>query len=420
MLNQQNTSTDKTVIDFIKRNWGCGLILLTIIGFVSKSWYNYPMTVMAVIGLCQCLKSPLSIWHDNKLRFYVITFICLWAPLLIALIDAVNIERSARTVFPYLRFLFAGIFIINAIGTDREKLKTLISGIFFIVTFWCLDASLQFFAGKNLVGFPYRDGDITGMFHPRNTIAHICSILSTFIFIYCVERKNMMYSIIGILPLFFIILLSGRRAAWIMLALSSIGYLACLYFYSKEKLRLIKYSAALFVVISLIFTTTVALHEPLKTRLLTTMGLFTTDYETIDKATALRLPLWETGLAIFKVNPINGIGPRGYRYVYNEYSGSDNFWHGPGQTHPHLLLLEIAVETGLIGLTGYLLLFYLTFRQVSATQNKQFIMPVLIPMLVAIFPFNAHMAFYGSIWSTMVWLLTAIFISSLRIDSNPT
>ena len=36
--------------------------------------------------------------------------------MLLAFPDAVNPSRTAQTVFPYLRFLFAGIFIIHELS----------------------------------------------------------------------------------------------------------------------------------------------------------------------------------------------------------------------------------------------------------------------------------------------------------------
>ena len=36
---------------WLKNYWPCILILLAIIGFVSKSLYNYPIGIMALLGL---------------------------------------------------------------------------------------------------------------------------------------------------------------------------------------------------------------------------------------------------------------------------------------------------------------------------------------------------------------------------------
>ncbi|GJM04971.1 MAG: hypothetical protein DHS20C09_09620 [marine bacterium B5-7] len=165
----------------------------------------------------------------------------------------------------------------------------------------------------------------------------------------------------------------------------------------------------------MLVSATIVFHKPTNDRFNVTLGLFSNDYKTIDNATASRLPLWETALTIFKQNPINGIGPRGYRHVYTEYSEPDDYWHKLTQTHPHLLLLEIMAETGVLGLIGYLLIFYPLIILAKQSPLKKELLPFFIPVLVALFPFNAHMAFYGSIWSSVIWLLIALYFAKGKL-----
>ena len=174
----------KIFYTWLKEYWPCILVLLTIIGFVSKALYNYPMGIMAVIGLYRATLSPKYIWNDQVQKTFIIVFLCLWLPLLLSFPDAVNQARSAQTIFPYLRYLFAGLFIIQELSKEAKRLKFIVFSVFIIVTFWSIDATIQFFIGQNLFGYPYdvKQG-ITGIFYPRNTISHICSILSAFCFL---------------------------------------------------------------------------------------------------------------------------------------------------------------------------------------------------------------------------------------------
>jgi len=406
-------------IVWLEEYWACALILLTIIGFVGKSYYNYPMGIMALIGLYKFMQHPRAVMDDSTLKSFSLAFLCLWIPLLISFPDAADYSHSAHTIFPYLRFYFAGIFIICEISKDDKKFRLLIYSIFLIVSFWCIDASIQYFLGHNLFGFPYDPfHGITGMFYPKNKIAHICSILSIFCFIAVfIYGRKYKWQILLLAPLLFVVLISGRRAAWIMLVLSSIGFFIYLYANSINKKQIIKFTAIIVFIITIILSSTIIFNKTTNVRFKNTLGLFSTDFETFDAATAGRLSLWKTGYTIFKSNPINGIGPRGYRHVFHNYASEDNIWYTDSpQTHPHMLLLEILVETGAIGLIGYLLLIYLLIKDIYMRGKLKSELHFLLPVLVALFPLNAHMAFYGSIWSSMIWLLIALYFARSKLN----
>ena len=176
------------------------------------------------------------------------------------------------------------------------------------------------------------------------------------------------------------------------------------------------------IITTSVLTATVALHQPTKERFAVTLDLFSSDYEKINSATAVRLPIWKTAYSIFKEHPINGIGPRGFRYVYNEYAESDDYFvkRNPNlpPTQPHLIILEILAETGVIGLVGFLLFFYFLVKSIRYATNSFDEFVFLVPVVVAIFPFNAHMAFYGSVWSSMIWLLIAFYASVLKLSHS--
>ena len=395
------------------------LILLAIIGFVSKALYNYPLAIMAIIGFYRFVLSPKSIWEDKILKTFIVLFLCLWVPLLVSFFDAVNPLRSSQTIFPYLRFLFAGLFIIQELSKDDNHFSVFINCIFFIVIFWCIDASIQFFVGFNLLGFPYTTSEITGMFYPRNTISHVCAILSPIYFLAIFKNTNKnKWFWLSIIPLFFVVLISGRRAAWLMLALCSFGFLVCIYFSSKNKFKISNTILLIGLITTCVLTATITLHQPTKERVTITLDLFSSDYEKINAATAVRLPIWRTAYSIFKEHPINGIGPRGFRYIYNEYAEPDDVFVKVNlpPTQPHLLILEILAETGVIGLVGFLLLIYFLIKSIRYTANSFDGFVFLVPVVVAIFPFNAHMAFYGSVWSSMIWLLIAFYASTLKLS----
>ena len=400
-------------------SWGVSnmptvLLLLTLILFISNSLYNVPMAIMAVLGAWQMIKNPSAIYADRLTCSYVIVFLCLWIPMLLGFIDAVDTQHSFQTVFPYLRFLFAGIYVLQS--KERSRILTIvITASFLITSLWSIDASIQYLFGRNLLGYPYQAGQITGMFYPKNTIAHLLAALSP-IYFETLRRysKRRIWLWALAVPLVVVILLSGRRAAWIMLILSIGGYTYYLYKMKETGLKTKKILLLTGVAIIISSALVIATNKPLQRRIAVTAGIFSLDYETVDRATAWRLPIWETAIAVFQDNWINGIGPRGFRHVYTKYSREDDIWHESGTTHPHQLVLEVLAETGIIGFVGILCFVFLLYRLFKNLSAFGFVFPCALAIFVVLFPVNTSMAFYGSYWSTVIWWL--VILSYLAVD----
>jgi O-antigen ligase len=112
--------------------------------------------------------------------------------------------------------------------------------------------------------------------------------------------------------------------------------------------------------------------------------------------------------------------------VYQDFAPADDFWIGigsTGQTHPHLMVLEVLIETGVAGLCGYGFALLLILRHMWALRTRELTASAyLMVALVAWFPLNAHLAFYGSYWSNIAWMLLALGCigGNLRADRKLT
>lgn len=87
-----------------------------------------------------------------------------------------------------------------------------------------------------------------------------------------------------------------------------------------------------------------------------------------------RIVMWETGIKIFKDNPVFGIGDIDIKKVYQMYKIPES--HGEG-SHMHNNFMQILVNFGIIGLISWLILIlYIFFRQVkifTKTKNDEFL-----------------------------------------------
>jgi O-antigen ligase len=395
------------------------LVVLSFALLCTEHAFHYAIALLMLGGIAGLLRAPRAIFTDPALRAFSAAFLCLWLPILASLPDAVNPAHAAKTAFAYLHFWPAGLCIVLACRDPRLR-RWLLAGAALVIAFWLADALLQLVTGRDLFGYP-RAGDIlTGAFYPKQRLGLVLAVLTPVYFLgvaWLARRQPLAWLLL--LPLFLVILLSLKRTAWIMLAVSLAGlvWLAC----SRRQGGLCRAMLGLLLALTLMVGGALAVDPALRQRVADTAGLMSGDFATMDRASSYRFTLWRTGWRIFEAHPVNGVGPRGYRYAYADHAPADDFWllRGGGQTHPHQVLLEVGVETGLIGVAGYLAFLALLLQRLRrAVDETQAVWA--IAALAAAFPLNAHLAFYGSYWSSLVWMLTALACAgTARSDAPP-
>ncbi len=399
----------------LRQHYAVLLIASVPLLFCTSALFNLPFFIMALLGLYRVLKMPQRLRDDPALLALSICFLSLWLPQLLSLPDAVMPSRAIKTTAAYVHFFFAGVFIILSIR-QKHVLEKINLAVFVILSVWIIDALLQFILGHNLLGYPYEyKGQLTGMFHPKIRLGHAVAVFLPFYleFLYQHGRRHRGSWLLLVL-FFLVLLLSGKRMAWITAAIGGLAYAIYFFAYHRDiKPRWLLLPFATTVLYLLAFTWQ---YPPAKERVDKALLLFSGDYELINQATSRRLPAWRTGLNVFKHNPINGIGPRGFRYVYQDYAADEH----DSTTHPHQFLLEVAAETGIIGLLGFTVFCcYLLFigRRQLAFQHR--FMPWLLCAGVAWLPINAHYAFYGSYWSSVGWWILCIALAQLFGHDRP-
>ena len=372
-----------------------------------------PQGIMAALGLYHVSRNPGAIFSDKGVRVLILLFLCLWLPQLASLIGPVNLERSAKIALLYPLYLFCGIFIVRELARPGN-LSRLSLALLVVVIFWCVDGLIQYATGANLLGYPYQDGMLSGVFYPKLRLGIILAVLVPVALetVRNVNRESL-FPWLLLIPFTVVVLLSGRRSAWLMLIIGLSAYLPLVVLSLSSRARYI-ITGALCVAILLVGT--VYFKSPdINRRIVLLTGMLGSEYQ-VERATSMRMPIWDTAWNMFQDNWLNGVGPRGFRYAYRTYADEDNYFvrrGQEGQTHPHMVFLEIAVETGVIGLAGFTL-FYITILRFWWRGRRFTINGAWTAALLAgTFPLNAHLAFYGSYWSGFLWLLIACTLVAL-------
>jgi len=399
-------------INLDKDAFHAAIILITFALLGTQNAVHYPFALMSAIGLWLIVKNPSVIYEKGSRNFFCV-FALVWSPMLLSLLGAIDLASASKTTFSYLHFLFGGYYVYWA--AHREKTYRLVgAGVFALVFFALSDALIQFIFAVDLFGFPYDGATLKGLFYPKERLGIFLAVLSPlFLYVISTKRYKIFFYVAAIPLIVFILLLCVKRSAWIMFGLSMLGFSYLIWMNHGTTKKFMAMGFSVLTAFTLSFA--VVMYTPTyKNEVTLSSGFSSGDLQKIDTASNYRLSLWRTGLSMFLSEPVNGIGPRGYRHVYAEYADPTDFWLRDGengQTHPHLQLLEIAVETGFIGLTGFLLVYLFFLREIFRKTKISMKAIWILAVLVAWFPLNTHLAFYGSYWASFVWLLIPLALA---------
>ena len=355
-------------------------------------------------------------------NYFFYLFILIWIPMLLSLIDAINFDRSFIKTMSLLPFLFVGLYLSTGLSTNRIYFA--MSILVFATGIWCLDFFIYHMRIiESEHAFLWRwSFSIEGDFYIP-ILGQVLSVLLPIIFEalrkYADTKVKISISLIFVVIYITTILLSGNRNAVIMMCLSLIAWL----FYVDIKCKYLKTYPKIILSIMLIavvyFSTLLSMNS---TRLVSFVDVESTDIQAIDNLSSNRLPLWESAFKMAKDNWFNGIGPRGFRYGYDAYRpdvGKYAIEYEYGSTHPHFALLEIFLETGIIGLFSLFLLFWMIFKEIlKANKDIQILLvPWFIALTTAIIP-NIGKAFYSSYWLTFIVFLLIGCTSIMNLNKQ--
>ncbi len=400
------------------KQWGWLLVAAFVLLQPVKNLFELPVALMALFGLIQLVRHPRDILGMPATRVVLLMFAAFWVPMLLSLTDAVSFRRSLETTLVFLRFPLAAVFACWALAQDEARHRLMmVLGI--ALSLSAFDIVMQATLGHDLFGVPPSGGRMTGLIHGKLVAGHLMAVMSPVFFAWVRHAARQRLWLWGLVPLFVAaILLTGSRAAWVMLAVGVL--LMGWQMFSFEGVRL--HWRTVVAGMSMILLTLVGLQHQAEwqRKMDVTAGLFSGNYEQANDATSNRLPIWQVGLQVARDHWVNGVGPRGFRYIYPEYVPKNDYWlqfgSGTGPTHPHQTLLEISAETGLVGLLFYLAAMgYWGRRMLKAGREHRFeALPWMSAVLIALMPINAHMAIYASFWSCVTWWLVALAAAHLQ------
>ena len=403
----------------------------------AEPLYNIPIILLALLGALRILFRRVRLGSPEN-RFLCIAFLCIWLPMLASLPDAVNPAESVRKTLSMCLYFLAGVYVVDAYRRFRD-LDWVMMITVGVCMFWALDALWQFHSGVDWFGIAYAEGTrLPGIFH-TGRIGYVLASFAPFM-LEVVRRmwRHWWWSPLLLLPYLMTIALAGSRSSWVALAIAIAGYVLYVLFWSestpspRRRRTPGRVAGALSTMVLIGVVSAYALPDStermwrvVSPRVESLEGLWSGDRSQVERAVTWRLSIWMTAVNMWTDHWLNGVGPRGFHYAYREHNPDEDYYlsndgsFGAAKS-PHMQLLEIATETGVIGLAGYVGLLLALCIRIRALERKSLedVWPYALTVVVALFPFSGHLGFYGVFSAGMIWWGIALCSSAIAISAR--
>ena len=380
---------------------------------------------LCVVLVCVFFLTNISIskeYYFFKNKFFLIFlifFVYLFINSLIKFYDYNNLRSSIG----YIRF---GIFSL-AVAYFIEKEKELLKWVFyvFLICFLILitDGYIQYFFKANIIGTPVDlpSGRIRFLFNDEyilgSFISRLFPIFLGLSFVIFRSKKKLIIPI-SILFVFVevLIFLSGERTAFFYNTLAALFVIIMINNFKKIRLITLLTSFTVIILISVY-------DDTAKKRVWDqTIDQFGINSSKLNIFSPIHQSHYLSAYRMFQDNKFMGVGIRNYR----------NFCHNPKYithylsctTHPHNTYIQLLSETGLIGFSfGLILFFYFIFKMfnhlLGALFKKQYLFSdfqicILASILITLWPFAPSGNFFNNWLSIIYYYPIGFFLWSIK------
>ena len=353
-----------------------------------------------------------------------------------------NLKYSSFIYFRYILFSL-GIFIFyeKVINLNfNNKLFNIILFSFFILFF---DSFLQFYTGKNILGYGIHAQRISSFFGDElilgSFLIRTLPILIWYIYHFQIKlfEKKFFYTVF-FAAYFCVIYLSGERTS---IGLFLIFFASIIFFIPDfKKIFIHSFIILLIFISSTIFfnfgkssidvrvfkkTYNQIFQVEQKNDIQTEQRNDTKDDKAVVSKKISKIYIFSKdhhghlvlAKKIFLENPIFGAGPKGFRHYCRKVNYDPEI--GICSTHPHNLLAQFASELGIIGLTFFLIFFIYIFKkfiQVNSIKNKSShhyaILVISLGLLINLFPFLPSGNFFNNWISLFIYFNLGLYLVS--------
>ena len=376
-------------------------------------------TLLAITGLAWLLaRHGRDALKTPAMPLLLLVFAAYLGAALLSATDAILPTRSWQTCLGLLRFAVLGAYAA-AVLVSPARLRATWFAAAIVALWWTVDAWLQICTGWSLGGPPEAER-ITGIFGAGDVKLGVAlAALAPFVLWAAREWRGRTGLIAAFLLLLVPLLLAGERQAWLSYALVAIAFIGR---EARTPQRFIAGLGATMLVVALVAGVAWQTSPRFEARLTRSLQAFGGNHDAVNTALSGRLDIWRTAFGIYATHLVNGVGVRDFRHAYPAQAGADdhfvvaeNCGSGTGACHPHQWLLEVASETGTLGLAlwfGAIALAWRAWRR-AAPAARTLAFPAGVALVSVLFPLNTHFAFYSAWWGLLFWWLLAVWCAAI-------
>ncbi|MFC6839474.1 O-antigen ligase family protein [Xanthomonas theicola] len=361
-------------------------------------------------------------------------FLTYWLPQPLSALGAVDAPLALRESAVDLRFLPFLWLVAMAVATPRGR-RTTFNGLALIAAVWTADALAQALFGSSPLFWSMDQlkwaishhglctpqeialaDRLSGAFGPCNLkFGQILASLSPFLLFAAARRGGVWGWLLAAAAVGVVLVLAGSRASWITYAL--------LLALSGWRLLGARKLLALAVAAVLVAGVLGTLSPQVRDRFERTSRALSGHPADLNAALTGRAQIWTAAWCMIRAHPLNGVGVRGFREAYPSCDPDPTHageWGREPAFHAHQIVLEVLSETGVIGLLLWLAGAAQAWRawRYASPRARERARPAMLALLVTVFPFNTHLAFYSSFWGSLTLLLVGLYAGALLAEER--
>jgi O-antigen ligase len=385
------------------------LIIVSIIPFLiwGPFFPDLIVSISALYFLFYVFKNKEFYFFYNKPLIIFFSF-CIYC-ILLSVFVAQDIMLSFESSLFYFRIGVFSCFIWYLIDKDKSILTFFYYALVLCFSVLVIDGYIQYFTGVNLTDFKISGIRVSSFFGDELIMGSYLSRLFPILFALFLIKKKQKNEIYFIGLLFILvdvlIFMSGERAAFFFLNLSTVFIIILIKEY--QKFRLVTFIIAIICVVILSLNSS-KLNERMFKGPAQNMGLIESSNESVI-FTPQHDSLIRTAYNMFKDQPIFGHGPKMFRVICKDEKYATGVT--PCMTHPHNFYIQLLAETGIMGFlflsSALVYVIYISLRQFISIIFRQqrplsdYQVCLLAGILITVWPLTTNGNFFNN------WLMIA-------------